>query len=41
MVLEYAERGYVFDSGKIAIEDTASNLLGKEEVKKLFWGYKL
>ena len=36
MALEYADRGYVFDIEKIAIEDRASNLLRNEDVKKLF-----
>ncbi len=38
MALEYAHRAYVFQIGKIAIEDKASKLLEKDEVKKLFLG---
>lgn len=38
MALEYADRGYVFEIGKIAFEDQAKNLLENEEVKKTFLG---
>ncbi len=38
MALEHADRGYVFEIGKIAFEDKAKNLLENEEVKKSFLG---
>lgn len=38
MALEYADRGYVFEIGKIAFEDKAKNLLENDEVKKAFLG---
>jgi len=38
MVLEYADRGYVFEIGKIAFEDKAKNLLENDEVRKSFLG---
>ena len=38
MVLEYADRGYVFEIGKIAFEDEAKNLLENDEVRKSFLG---
>ena len=38
MALEYADRGYVFEIGKIAFEDKAKNLLENDEVRKSFWG---
>lgn len=38
MALEYADRGYVFEIGKIAFEDQPKNLLENEEVKKAFLG---
>lgn len=38
MALEYADRGYVFEIGKIAFEDKAKNLLGNDEVRKAFLG---
>ncbi len=38
MALEYADRGYVFEIGKIAFEDKAKNLLENDEVKKSFLG---
>jgi len=36
--LEYADRGYVFNIGKIAMEDTGANLLRDERVKRSFLG---
>jgi hypothetical protein len=36
MALEYSDRGYVFEIGKIAFQDEAKNLL--EEVRKSFLG---
>lgn len=38
MALEYADRGYVFEIGKIALEDKARNLLDNDEVKKSYLG---
>lgn len=38
MALEIAHRGYVFKIGIIFMEDTGSNLLKSEEVKKAFLG---
>lgn len=38
MALEYADRGYVFEIGKIAFEDKAKNLLENDEVRKSFLG---
>ena len=38
MALEYADRGYVFEIGKIAFEDKADNLLKNDKVRKLFLG---
>jgi branched-chain amino acid transport system ATP-binding protein len=38
MALEYADRGYVFEIGKIAFEDKAKNLIENKEIKKLFLG---
>lgn len=38
MALEYADRGYVFEIGKIAFEDKSKNLLENDKVKKLFLG---
>ena len=38
MALEYADRGYVFEIGKITFEDNAKNLLKNDEVKKSFLG---
>ncbi len=36
--LEYAHRGYVFQIGKIFLEDTAKNLLNNDKVRKSFLG---
>ena len=38
MALEYADRGYVFEIGKIAFKDKAKNLLENDEVRKSFLG---
>jgi branched-chain amino acid transport system ATP-binding protein len=38
MALEYADRGYVFEIGKIAFEDKAKDLLKNDEVRKSFLG---
>ena len=36
MALEYADRGYLFEIGKIAFEDKAKNLLENDEIIKSF-----
>ena len=36
--LEYSDRGYVFQIGEIAFEDTGKNLLANKEIKKTFLG---
>lgn len=38
MALEYSDRGYVFEIGRIALKDTAKNLLQNDDVKKSFLG---
>ena len=38
MALRIAHRGYVMESGTIAIEDTASNLLKSEKIKAAYLG---
>jgi len=38
IALEYADRGYVFEIGKIALEDKAKNLLENDKVKEIFLG---
>ncbi len=38
MALEYADRGYVFEIGKIAFEDKAENLLENDRIRKSFLG---
>jgi len=38
MALEYADRGYVFEIGKIAFEDRAEKLLENDVVRKSFLG---
>ncbi len=38
MALRFANRGYVMESGVIALEDTASNLLKSEKVKAAYLG---
>ncbi len=38
MALEYADRGYVFEIGRIAFTDRAKNLLENEKVKKSYLG---
>ena len=38
MALEYADRGYVFEIGKIAFEDKAKKLLENDKVRKSFLG---
>jgi branched-chain amino acid transport system ATP-binding protein len=36
--LKIAHRGYVMENGRITLEDSASNLLDNEEVKKAYLG---
>jgi branched-chain amino acid transport system ATP-binding protein len=38
MALEYADRGYVFETGKIIFEDKAKSLIENKEIKKLLLG---
>lgn len=38
VALEYADRGYVFEIGKVALGDEAKNLLENDEIKRLFLG---
>jgi branched-chain amino acid transport system ATP-binding protein len=38
MALNAARRGYVIESGKIVLEDTARNLLGNDQVRKAYLG---
>jgi branched-chain amino acid transport system ATP-binding protein len=36
--LEVAQRGYVLESGKITLTDSAANLLGSEAVQRAYLG---
>ena len=38
MALQYSNRGYVLETGRIALSDTAQNLLVNEEVKTAYLG---
>jgi branched-chain amino acid transport system ATP-binding protein len=38
MALQYSNRGYVLETGMIALSDTAENLLANEEVRKAYLG---
>ena len=38
MALHVAQRGYVLETGKIVLEDTAGNLIKNEQVKKSYLG---
>jgi len=38
MALSIADKGYVIETGKIVLQDTAENLLNNEEVKKAYLG---
>ena len=38
MALEYSDRGYVFEIGKIWLEGDSENLLKNEQIRKLFLG---
>ena len=36
--LQLADRGYVLENGRIVLQDTGSNLLANEEVRKAYLG---
>ena len=38
MALHVASRGYVLETGRIVLEDTAENLIKNEQVKKSYLG---
>jgi branched-chain amino acid transport system ATP-binding protein len=38
LALRFAERGYVLESGTVAMEDEAASLLGNDEVRKAYLG---
>ena len=38
MALHVAHRGYVLETGRIVLEDTAENLIKNEQVKKSYLG---
>jgi branched-chain amino acid transport system ATP-binding protein len=38
MALQFADRGYVLESGEIILADDAKSLLGNEEVRKAYLG---
>jgi branched-chain amino acid transport system ATP-binding protein len=38
MALQLADRGYVIESGEIVLSDSASSLLGNEQVRKAYLG---
>ena len=38
LALQFADRGYLLENGKIQLTDTAANLLGNEEVRKAYLG---
>jgi branched-chain amino acid transport system ATP-binding protein len=38
MALHVAQRGYVLETGRIVLEDTAENLIKNEQVKKSYLG---
>jgi branched-chain amino acid transport system ATP-binding protein len=38
MALHVAHRGYVLETGRIVLEDTAANLINNEQVKKSYLG---
>src|SRR5205823_9760134 len=38
MALQIANRGYVLESGEIVLEDSASRLLGNDQVRKAYLG---
>jgi len=38
MALKVADRGYVMETGRVSMEDTAENLLANDEVRKAYLG---
>jgi len=38
LALKVAHRGYVMETGRITLSDTAANLLSNEQVKKAYLG---
>jgi len=38
MALKVAHRGYVMETGRVSMADTASNLLANDEVRKAYLG---
>ena len=38
MALKVAHRGYVMETGKVSMTDTAANLLANDEVRKAYLG---
>ena len=40
MALSIAHKGFVIETGKIVLQDTAENLLNNEDVKKAYLGNK-
>jgi branched-chain amino acid transport system ATP-binding protein len=38
MALHVAHRGYVLETGRIVLHDTAQNLMNNEQVKKSYLG---
>jgi branched-chain amino acid transport system ATP-binding protein len=38
LALKVAHRGYVMETGRITLSDTAENLLSNEDVKKAYLG---
>jgi branched-chain amino acid transport system ATP-binding protein len=40
VALSIADRGYVLQNGRIALEDTGKNLLDNEEVRAIYFGHR-
>ena len=38
MALKVAHRGYVMETGRVSMADTAANLLANDEVRKAYLG---
>jgi branched-chain amino acid transport system ATP-binding protein len=38
MALKVAHRGYVMETGRVSMSDTAANLLANDEVRKAYLG---
>jgi branched-chain amino acid transport system ATP-binding protein len=38
MALKVADRGYVMETGRVSMADTAANLLANDEVRKAYLG---